>query len=489
MKKNIIKSINCPPDPSGTFESMRAYGYSFSEAISDLIDNSITAKAKNVWIQMNYNKEDSWILIKDDGIGMDQEELINAMTIGKKPVDNVRKIEDHGRFGFGLKTASISQAKRLTVRSKNTKKDQCEAVWDLDEVMQNGWQLYLTALDNNSVKRIGSIEKTGTNVLWEKPDRLVPNSSVESKIGFETLGKNLNHLLGCRYHRIIESGKLNLYYNGTKIYFFNPFKLPTMEFKELGKSTYGNVRVSAYLLPHDTKFKNKPKDLAYAEGFKGMFDHQGIYLYRNNRLMIMGDWLNSGLSKTEVSKLLRIKIDIDNTNDEEWRIDVRKCNAIIPDSILPDLKRLISSCKEEAKKRYTFRVAKIVNKTAQKHEEVEFIEIWDQNVTRNGTLYKINKEHPIIKSLKNSILSTAKNKELGIAVNKLLDSVLSNIENMARIPISKSIAEYSESTFITQEPYESEQHKKIEFKLLTDALEKLGFNESEIKYILQNSII
>jgi hypothetical protein len=488
MTRQNIKSIPCPPDPSGTFESMRAYGYSFSEAISDLIDNSITAEAKNVWIHMNYNKEDSWVRITDDGLGMSQDALINAMTIGKKPLNNKRDSEDHGRFGFGLKTASISQAKRLTVLTKNNIKNQYEATWDLDEVKENGWKLYLTTLDKNSSNRLGSLDKTGTIVLWEKLDRLVPNSSNESKVNFETLGKNLNHLLGCKYHRIIESGKLNLYYNNTKIDFFDPFKLPTMQLKDLGKSTYGNVVVNAYLLPHDSKFKNKPKDLEYAEGFKGMFDHQGIYLYRKNRLMVMGEWLNSGFSKTEVSKLLRIKIDIDNTNDEEWRIDVRKCNAIIPDTILSDLKRIILACKKEAKKRYTFRVAKNLNKTTQKSEE-DYIEIWDQNITRNGTLYKINKDHPIIKTLKDSILTTARNKDLGVALNKLLDSVLSNIENMARIPISNSIAEYSESTFIPQEPYENEEQKKKDLKLLKEPLEKLGFNESEIEDILQKTII
>jgi hypothetical protein len=104
-------------------------------------------------------------------------------------------------------------------------------------------------------------------------------------------------------------------------------------------------------------------------------------------------------------------------------------------------------------------------------------------------LYKINKDHPIIKTLKDSILTTARNKDLGVALNKLLDSVLSNIENMARIPISNSIAEYSESTFIPQEPYENEEQKKKDLKLLKEPLEKLGFNESEIEDILQKTII
>jgi hypothetical protein len=490
MKENLFDSFDsviCPPDPVGTFESMRAYGYNFSEAISDIIDNSISAEAKNVWIKMVYKKEDSWIRIADDGKGMDNTTLISAMTIGKKPDNNCRNAEDHGRFGFGLKTASISQAKRLSVRTKNQSKSYQNAVWDLDEVSRSGWKLFLAPLDNKSDERLGSIAKTGTIVLWEKLDRLIQNNSFKSKSIFESLGKNLNILLGCRYHRFIQSQKLNIYFNDLKINFFDPFQLPTLEFKDLGKSSYGNIKVQALLLPHESKFKGKPKDLDYANGFKGIFDHQGIYLYRNNRLMIIGDWLNSGVRKSEVGKLLRIKIDIDNSNDEEWRIDVRKCNAMIPDSLLSDLNRLILASKEEAKKRYTFRVAKSQKKNSENSKE-EFIEIWSQNVTRNGTSYKINKGHPLIKSVKEAILLQSKTKIQGLAITKLLDSMLVVIENMAKNVIGDSIAVFSESIYVPEEPFNNEEVKKKETKLMSEALGALGYNDVEIKEILLKSI-
>jgi len=481
------KSIDCPPDPLGTFDSMRAYGYHFSEAIADIIDNSISAKAKNIWIDMRYDKSDSWVRISDDGIGMDQFTLIEAMTIGRKPVQNTRTIEDHGRFGFGLKTASISQVKRLTVNSKKKNEEPCTAVWDLDEVKVNGWKLYLAPLDDTSKERIQTFKKkSGTIVLWEKPDRLVQDGSKQSKMIFEKLGNDLNHLLGCRYHRFIESGKLKIHYNEMVIDSFNPFKLPTTNLKSLGTSSYGNVKVSAYLLPHESKFKNKAKDLQFAEGFKGMFDHQGIYLYRKDRLMIMGDWLNSGIRKTEASKLLRIKIDIDNTHDEEWRIDVRKCNAIIPNNLLPDIKMLILKSKEEAKKRYTFRSAKVKIKTQPKLEE-EFCEIWEKHITRKDVSFKINKKHPIIESLSNSIMSVAKNQKQGLATKKLLEALITHIENM--VPISNAIAEYSESTFVPQEPYENEKMKSGNEKIIKDSLETLGFNEAEIKKIINRTNI
>jgi hypothetical protein len=191
--------------------------------------------------------------------------------------------------------------------------------------------------------------------------------------------------------------------------------------------------------------------------------------------------------KSEVGKLLRIKIDIDNTNDEEWRIDVRKCNALIPDFLFNDLNRLIIASKEEAKKRYTFRVSKLEPKKHDKSNE-ELIDIWNQNITRNGTYYKINKDHPIIKSVKESILSQVKNKEQGLAINKLVDAMLSVIENMAKSVVSNSIAVFSESTYIPQEPFENEEIKIKKRRLLIEAWEKLGYNEAEIKELLKKSI-
>ena len=63
---------------------MRSFGYSLNTAISDLIDNSITAKASNVWIDFEWDDEKTWISISDDGIGMDEEKLKNAMKIGSQ---------------------------------------------------------------------------------------------------------------------------------------------------------------------------------------------------------------------------------------------------------------------------------------------------------------------------------------------------------------------------------------------------------------------
>ena len=107
--------IAIPPSPKILVESMRDIGYNLNSAISDLIDNSIAANAKNIRINFEVNNESSLITVRDDGSGMSEDELICAMKFGSSDPLEERTKKDLGRFGLGLKTASFSQCRRLIV--------------------------------------------------------------------------------------------------------------------------------------------------------------------------------------------------------------------------------------------------------------------------------------------------------------------------------------------------------------------------------------
>src|SRR5690349_3391180 len=122
------------PKPKSTLNSYRSFGYSVQTAIADIIDNSITARAKNIWINYVWDGSKSYLSILDDGLGMDLIELIDAMTPGSKNPQDNRESHDLGRFGLGLKTASFSQCRRLTVVSKKKDTILIKRCWDLDYV-------------------------------------------------------------------------------------------------------------------------------------------------------------------------------------------------------------------------------------------------------------------------------------------------------------------------------------------------------------------
>src|SRR5690242_7095982 len=149
----MSKKINVPPSPTSLIEALRDIGYSIQTAIADIIDNSITANASNIQIRFAWNSGDSWLAIIDNGAGMTKDELINAIRLGSANPLRKRAGNDLGRFGLGMKTASFSQCRQLTVLSKKTKEVSC-CEWDLDAISQSseaGWML--SDLDLDAIRK------------------------------------------------------------------------------------------------------------------------------------------------------------------------------------------------------------------------------------------------------------------------------------------------------------------------------------------------
>ena len=182
------------PRADALMESLRATGYSFPDAVSDIIDNSITAGGRNIWLNFHWAGADSWVSILDDGRGMSESGLIDAMRIGSRSPREVREPSDLGRYGLGLKTASISQARSLTVathvskqRGMNTRQ------WDLDHLASTGdWQLLNVPADvaADDVQRLSQLDQ-GTLVVWNKLDRLVGDVGSDNARARSLAGKPL----------------------------------------------------------------------------------------------------------------------------------------------------------------------------------------------------------------------------------------------------------------------------------------------------------
>ena len=153
------KTAPADPEASSMIETFRAIGYSVESAIADLLDNSISAGAKNIWIDYNWKGEDTSISIIDDGDGMTNEVLINAMRPGSRNPLDIREDKDLGRFGLGLKTASFSQCKKFSVISKTKDGDPSFWCWDLEFVknVAKTWTLINYYPDKSIFQKINKI--------------------------------------------------------------------------------------------------------------------------------------------------------------------------------------------------------------------------------------------------------------------------------------------------------------------------------------------
>ena len=195
-----IETAKAEPDASSMIETFRAIGYSIDTAIADIIDNSITAEAKNIWVDYIWDGPNTVLSILDDGNGMNNEELIQAMRPGSKNPLFTRDNNDLGRFGLGLKTASFSQTRKFTVFSKRVDCKTCLWSWDLDYVNKSqSWELIKYCPEENNWNE--KVEKltSGTCVIWWDLDRITKDTkedSEDSKNKFlETMESVKSHLM------------------------------------------------------------------------------------------------------------------------------------------------------------------------------------------------------------------------------------------------------------------------------------------------------
>lgn len=406
MYKHTTKIIDLAPQPSSLIGSLRDIGYSFQSAVADIIDNSIAAQATVLDIQTEWNDGDPYLAIIDDGIGMTEEELIASMRFGCINPLRPRAQDDLGRFGLGMKTASISQCKRLTVLSK--KNDHIHAcVWDLDILCRDdskSWALEILDCSSLLPGILAELHgeflthyESGTIVLWEKMDRLErsDNSAADEK-GYSHLVALLNEHLDLTYHRFIKpdigSRKTVMRINGGELTGFNPFNSTCMTTIE-GHKQYFNyqgeiITAQAFILPHHSKVS--PQEYKRYGGEEGYLNNQGFYIYRNKRLIVKGTWFRL-VKKEELTKLIRVQVDIPNTLDHIWRIDIKKSDAQIPDAIKNQLKRIIARIQTTGKNVYRQKGHRI--------KDSILSPIWERVVVNKEILYRVNRDNPFYREL------------------------------------------------------------------------------------------
>jgi len=389
-------SEETPPKANAMIHTFRAFGYNLQTAVADIIDNSISAKANNIWIRYAWEGAESWITILDDGEGMGRSALVNAMTPGSKDPIDERDENDLGRFGLGLKTSSFSQCKILTVASKVYGSNILKRCWNLDFVHDTDkWSLLDYISDDTYLDQLSEI-KSGTLVLWQNLDRLVGNSHKENDAARKVFLEEFAHVeehIGLVFHRYLQKKKLKIFINGMQIQPWDPF----MKEEEGGQLICSegpdkdNVTIKCFVLPHISNINIEARKKAKTEEW---YNLQGFYIYRNERLLLYGDWLGL-FPKNEQYKNARILIDIPNKLDHIWKIDIKKATATPSISIRKDLVRLGKMTRIAAANVYRFRGNQIMLDDSIKG--FSFQSIWKVSKLRDGSVkYFINQEHPII---------------------------------------------------------------------------------------------
>lgn len=404
----------CVPFAPALIESMRSLGYSFPAAIADLIDNSISAHATDIEIYSDPGV-DPFLIILDNGHGMDKNEIYEAMRYGStNPLEN-RREDDLGRFGLGMKSASLSQCRKFVVVSK--KEDKLNAYsWDLDYVIESkAWMLKGYSEEEISLLPMIDLlmdKKNGTYIRLSDFDRIKESTGNINETFNKYLEETINHL-SLVFHRFIDEG-LNIYVNGVRVEAKDPFLMHHRATQRKRESSFyingEKITLKPFILPHMSKLSQD--DLDKVGGKDRMRNDQGFYVYRNKRLIIWGTWFRLE-RKDELNKLARVMVDIPNSLDYMWSIDIKKSTASLPDIMKKNMYNAVYESVVSSEAVHTYRGRK-----EKKDRDIEYV--WEKIKVREGYEYQINRKIPQLELLEAN---------LDESEIKLLNSLLNTIES------------------------------------------------------------
>lgn len=405
--------LECMPFAPQLIESMRSLGYSFSSAIADLLDNSISAKAKTIHIISEPSMDPS-VIIFDDGHGMTDSELYEAMRYGSSNPLEKRQQDDLGRFGLGLKSASLSQCRQLVVVSKKNGQI-CAYSWDLDYVIaKKNWML--KGFSEDEIRQFPKVEcldsvEHGTYILLSNFDRIKEGTGNITETFNKCLDDMINHL-SLVFHRFMEEG-LEIYVNNYLIEARDPFLVEHRATQRKRESSFyindEKITLKPFILPHLSKLNQE--DLDRVGGKDRLRNDQGFYVYRNKRLIIWGTWFRLE-RKDELNKLARVMVDIPNSLDYMWSIDIKKSTATLPDIIKKNMYNAVYESVISSEAVHTYRGRKEKNNK-------DICYVWERIKVRDGYEYQINRKIPQLELLENS---------LDQSQIRLLESVINTIE-------------------------------------------------------------
>lgn len=447
---------------------MRDIGYSTEAAIADLIDNSITAKARNIWVDFQEDHDGPYIAISDDGVGMGSDALLDAMRPGSRDPRVARDPQDLGRFGLGLKTASFSQCRLMSVVARQNGHS-LGMQWDLDLVAVKGeWvALELEESDIGQLPNPGRIGESGVMVLWRSLDRLMEETE-ESNV-MEVLNSKMDvvlHHLELVFHRYLagEQGlrRIDIHINGHPLRPRDPFgraypattQMPT----ELMTVEQSQVAITPYILPHHSKIS--AKEYEELGGKEGHLRNQGFYVYRNRRLIVHATWFRLA-RHTEATKLARVLVDLPNTLDHLWTLDVKKSSATPPESVQRRLRNIIERITGQSKRVYQFRGRRSLGDRG--------VHVWDRVNERDRISYRINRAHPLVSEM----ASNADNDRQG-----LVEDVLQLVEEA--LPVETLFSDLAERENGVRQSAGDATHFRRLVCAMVNALRSSGIADHEL---------
>jgi hypothetical protein len=363
----LTARITVLPSARRLIDSLRDIGYDLPAAVADIVDNSIAASASRIDVTFRFAGLNSWVCIADNGRGMAGKVLDEAMRYGSRRNYSSSAL---GQFGLGLKTASLSQCRRLTVASRQSKSRRRIAIrrWDVDDVARSDrWEVLQVTESGAPAELVDPLRRRrGTVVMWENLDRLLdyrlPNGAA-AESGLRTIALEVRDHLAMVFHRFLtgearRGRKVRITLNGSDVPAWDPFariepETRALDVQSIPFVTNGRRRwitVRPYILPPQHRFSSAAAH-ARAAGPAKWNRQQGFYFYRSDRLVQGGGW-NRLRTTDEHTKLARVCIDLPPGAERAFGLNVAKMRVTVPRDLRNELMAIASGVATQASINY-----------------------------------------------------------------------------------------------------------------------------------------
>lgn len=337
-----------PPNPARLIEGLRDTGYDFNTALADIIDNAVDAGATTIDVRINMDLDgDILVTVADNGCGMNEQTLLDAMTYGAQGREDPKRL---GKFGLGLKTASTAFCRKLSVITRSSPdSDLIKATWDLDHVVDaSEWELLLDPAEGYEIDLLNEIaaDSSGTLVVWDKMDRLMKNYSnpggQHARNALDKVVAGFKEHAAMIYQRFLNEAdararNIKIILNGRAISHWDPFCVDEDETElvaekrlpvEMPDGTPAEFSIRAFVLPRRELFSSPEA----AKNARLQNNMQGIYIYRENRLIHPADWLGM-FSKEPHLSLLRVEFSFNHELDAAFQVDIKKSRILLNEEL------------------------------------------------------------------------------------------------------------------------------------------------------------
>ena len=449
LKNQIFEDAT--PNAEYLIKSIAEQGYSLETSLSDLMDNSITAKATKIEVLVDIEKSPFTLYLTDNGLGMNEDKLKACMQFPSASPDTKRDSKDLGRFGLGMKTASFSQTRRFTVISKKKGTTLFSArTWDVGLLKKNQWKLLVNS--DEEIDELVSNYKILSDEYLNTFDDFEPNTIIvwsglykfedylEDENRNKALKKELTEVttehLSLVFHRFMQrkQNPLSIRINNHLLKPFNPFPTYEKDFRniEYKQRSFGldSIKIEGFVLPSRSISEDKQGLTHWTTKNRGLMDMEGIYIYRLDRIIIFGGW-NGLIKKAPRLQLARLRVEIGNNADHLLHLNVAKSQVIIPHDLKKAFEAYIDELKIEAEREYYNKgITKFSNNKKQLKSQ-----LFKRISTNKGTILEINNEFPLLNTLIDQLHKNERSK-----LNLLI--------KMINTTINKIRQNHSEVTFV-----------------------------------------